>query len=61
MMGYYNLTYSEETGANSIHGLCLVSLAHEPGRDTSLVVFVDKLKKVIQIVPVFACLMHWEL
>jgi hypothetical protein len=51
MMGYYNPYLQQETGANRIMDFCLVSLPRTLDGDTSLVVFVDKLKKVIQIVP----------
>ena len=50
-MGYYNSYLQQETGADGIMDFCLVSLPPTLDGDTSLVVFVDKLKKVIQIVP----------
>ncbi len=51
MMGYYNPYLQQETGANIIMDFCLVSLPPTLDGNISLVVFVDKLKKVIQIVP----------
>ncbi len=51
MMGYYNPYLHQETEANKTMDFCLVSLPPTLDGNTSLVVFVDKLKKVIHIVP----------
>ena len=50
-MGYYNPYLHQETEANKTMDSCLVSLPPTLDGNTSLVVFVDKLTKMIHIAP----------